>query len=156
MKKKIIIDSDAYVKEEVREPINRNQPLVNNKIYEWLIYMVGYSLILIIVSLLSSSLYINLKYFGLYAFFAAVLIYCLNKTIKPILNFFTFPVNMLTLGLFYPVVNIIILKITSLLLGKNIFSIKGFIGPFFVVIIISFLDILMDGFIKGRKKWAKH
>ena len=43
MKKKIIIDSDAYVKEEVREPINRNQPLVNNKIYEWLIYMVGYS-----------------------------------------------------------------------------------------------------------------
>ena len=152
MNKKIVIDSDAYVKEEVREPIKKRQPLVNNKLYEWLIYMVGYALILIVVSLLSSSLYINLDYFGVYALLAAMIIYFLNKTIKPILNYITFPINILSLGLFYPVINIIILKLTSIILGKNIFSIKGFIGPFFVVIIISFLDIIMDGFIKGRKK----
>ena len=154
MKKKIIIDSSAEIKEEKKEPIKNNPKLINNKLLEWFIYMIGYAVVLIIVSLLSPSLYINLSYGGIYALLASMIIYLLNKTIKPILNILTLPITILTLGLLYPIVNIIILKLTSILLGTNNFSIRGFIGPFFVVIIIFLLDIFMDGlikpFIKGK------
>lgn len=152
MKKKIIIDSTAEVTEIKKEPINKNKPLINNKFIEWLIYMIGYAIILVIVSLLSPSLYINLSNGGLYALIASMIIYLLSKVIKPILNYLTLPINILTMGLSYPIVNVIILRITSIILGKNIFSIRGFIGPFFVVIIISILDIAMDGLIKPLVK----
>jgi putative membrane protein len=147
MKKTIIIDSEAVVKEEKKEPI-KTTSLIDNKLLEWLIYMIGYAFVLIIVSLLSSSLYIDLSYCGIYALLAAMIIYVLSKTIKPLLHLLMLPITILTMGLFYPVVNIIVLKLTSLLLGANHFNIKGFIGPFFVVIIITILNIFMDGFLK--------
>lgn len=146
MKKKLIIEGESIeVKEEVIK--NNKVNLVNNKFIEWIIYMIGYSLVLVLVSLLFNSFYINLKYYGLYAFLGAIIIYALNKTIKPFLNYLTLPITILSMGLSYPLVNLIILRITSLLLGKENFYISGFIAPFFVVIIISFLNILMEGLI---------
>lgn len=146
MKKKIIIEGESIeVKEEVIK--NNKVNLVNNKFIEWIIYMIGYSLVLVLVSLLFDSFYINLKYYGLYAFLASIIIYALNKTIKPFLNYLTLPITILSMGLSYPLVNLIILRITSLLLGKENFYISGFIAPFFVVMMISFLNILMEGLI---------
>lgn len=146
MGKKIIIDSEEVeVKNVSSKTVNNN--LIKNGFYEWFIYMFFYSLVLIIVSLMFNSFYINLDYFGIYAFIASVIIYILNKTIKPILKFLTLPINILTMGLTYPIVNVIILEITSLIIGSSNFRITGFFAPFIIVIFISLLNIIMEGLI---------
>lgn len=150
MKKKIVIDSpdSAQVKKVTRNVHKDNyHKLVNNGFVEWLIYMAGYAIVLITVSALFRSFKINMSHFGLYAFLAAIIIYILNQTIKPILNYLTLPITLLSWGLFYPLSNVIILYLTSFILGPSNFSIKGFIAPFIIAIFISFLNILMEGFI---------
>ena len=146
MKKKIIIESaDSCKIKEVKR--NNYSRLINNKFVEWIIYMIGYAIVLITVSLLFKSFEINNEHFGLYALLAAIIIYILNQTIKPILNYITLPLTVLSWGLLYPISNVIILYITSFILGKENFYITGFIAPFFIAIIISFLNILMEGLV---------
>ena len=130
--------------------------LINNKFVEWLIYMIGYAIVLVTVSVMFKSLEINNQYYGLYALLAAIIIYILNQTIKPVLTYITLPLTVISWGLFYPIINVIILYITSFILGEN-FQITGFIAPFFIAILISFLNILMEGLIikpitKKRRK----
>lgn len=138
MKKLIVIEDITNNDKRVR--------LVNNKFFEWLLYMVGYAIVLIVVSLIfDKTIHINREYYGLYAFFAAIIIYVLNQTIKPILFYLTLPFTALTLGLFYPLINVFILNITSFILGDN-FYIGGFLS-FVVAITISILNIFMEGMI---------
>ena len=107
--------------------------------------------------LLFKSFEINNQYFGFYASLASIIIYILNQTIKPVLTFITLPITVLSMGLFYPIVNVLILYITSFILGKDNFQITGFLAPFFIAIVISLLNIIMEGLVlkpitKGRKK----
>ena len=79
-----------------------------------------------------------------------------NKTIKPIIVRFTIPITALTLGIFYPFVNVIILKIVDLLLFSH-FEINGIWFACLAAILISVLNIIMDNkiikpVIKGGKK----
>ena len=90
--------------------------------------------------------YINLSYCGGYAFLASIIIYVLNQTIKPILVYITLPITALTMGLFYPIINVFILYLTSFLLGSN-FQIEGIVLPFLIAIIISVLNMFMEGMI---------
>ena len=137
MKKKIVIEAETN---EIKE--NKKNGI--NKIIEWLIYMIGYALVLIIVSILfKNSLVINNRYYGLYALLASIIIYILNKTIKPVLVYLTLPITALTLGLFYPVINVLILYITSFILGSN-FQVHGIIIPFVIAILISLLNIFVE------------
>ena len=150
MKKNIIIESTEVVevKEEKRNTYKDNyHKLINNNIVEWLIYMIGYAIVLIIVSSLFESFEVNTSHFGIYALLASIIINILNHTIKPILNFLTLPLTIVSLGLLYPITNVLILYITSFILGKNNFYIDGFIAPLIIAVIISFLNILMEGFI---------
>lgn len=163
MKKKIIVDSEtneevkAEIKEVKRNNVKNNyKKLINNRFIEWLIYMIGYAIVLITVSVLFPSFEINNEKFGLYALLGAIIIYILNQTIKPILTYVTLPLTVLSWGLFYPIVNVIILYITSFILGKSNFSITGIIGPFFIAIIISFLNILMEGLVLKPITKRKH
>lgn len=149
MKKKIVIDAtdDAEVKKVERNVHKDNyKRLINNGYIEWLIYMIGYAIVLLIVSKLFRSLYINTEHFGVYALLGAIIIYVLNETIKPLLKYITLPLTILSWGLLYPLSNVIILYITSLILGKN-FTITGFIPAFIVAIFISFLNVLMEGLV---------
>ena len=85
-----------------------------NKFIEWLIYMVGYSLVLVTVSIIfKNTLYIDNSYFGIWSLIANIIIYILNKTIKPLIVWLTIPITALTLGLFYPFINVLILNIVS-------------------------------------------
>lgn len=142
MGKRIII-------EEIRSE-RRNghfKRLVNNKLFEWLLYMIGYAIVLIAVScMFNKAFYINNEYYGLYALLAAVIIYILNQTIKPILFYITLPITALTFGLFYPLLNVLVLYITSFILGNN-FQVSGVILPFIIAIIISILNMFMEGMI---------
>lgn len=133
--------------------------LVHNKFFEWLLYMIGYAIVLITVSVMfSKTFYINNQYCGVYALVAAVIIYLLNQTVKPILFYITLPITALTFGLFYPILNVLILYITSFILGSN-FQIKGFILPFVIAILISVLNMFMEGMIikpiiyKGKDRY---
>ena len=121
--------------------------LINNRFIEWLIYMLGYAIVLITVSVLFSSFEINNKYFGLYSLLASIIIYILNQTIKPVLTFITLPLTVLSWGLLYPISNVIILYITSFTLGKDNFNISGIFAPFIIAIVISLLNILMEGLV---------
>ena len=128
-----------------------------NKYLDWFIHMVGYTLVLITVSLIfNDTVYIDNSYFGLWGLIAVIIIFILNKTIKPMLVWMTLPLTALTLGLFYPLINILILKITDFILGNH-FQIKGTVIVFIVSIVISIMNAIMDNLIidnllKRRKK----
>jgi len=124
---------------------------------DWFIHIVGYTLVLITVSVIfPNTVKLDNQFFGLWGLLAVIIIYILNRTVKPVLVWFTLPLTALTLGLFYPIVNVFVLKLTSLLLfGK--FKIEGILMVFVVSIIISIMNAIMDNiiidtFLKRRKK----
>lgn len=121
------------------------------KFLDWLLKIIGYALILIITSLLfDNTLYIDKEYFGLWALLASVIIFLLNKTVKPILFRLTIPITGLTLGLFYPFINLIVLKLVDLILYPH-FQIHGILYALFASILISVLNIIMDHFLDKLK-----
>ena len=122
---------------------NKNIEYRLNLFIEWLIYMVGYALVLVITSNLFRPLYVENFIYG---FIASVLIYVLNKTIKPFLVTISLPLIGMSLGLFYFVINIIILLIVDVILGSH-FYLTGFISPFVVSIFISISNVIMENFI---------
>ena len=127
--------------------------LFTSSIIEFLLGIIMYALILLIANNTFQNFYVESF---IWALIAALVISLLNSTIKPILILFTLPVTISTLGIFYPVVNMIILKITGLLLGSH-FEIKGFWVPFFIAVFISILRIVFDNFLikpimKGIRK----
>lgn len=128
-----------------------------NKYLDWLIHMLGYTLVLIAVSVMfRKTVYIDNSYFGLWGLIAVLIIFALNRTVKPILVWMTLPLTALTLGLFYPLINVLVLKITDFILGIH-FDINGVIMTFIVSIIISIMNAIMDNLIidtliKGKRK----
>lgn len=114
-----------------------------NLFLEWLIYMFGYAIVLLIASNLFRSLYVENF---LYGFIGAVLIFVFNKTVKPILVTLSLPLIGLSLGLFYFAINVIILWLVSLVLGSH-FYLTGFFSPFIVSIFISIMNVLVESLI---------
>ncbi len=114
-----------------------------NLFLEWLIYMVCYAIVLLLASNLFRSLYVENF---LYGFLAAVIIYILNKTIKPILVTISLPLIGMSLGLFYFVINVFILLIVNLILGKH-FYMTGILSPVIVAIFISVINVLSENLI---------
>ena len=124
----------------------QEEELIQNKVVNFIISLICYALVLILVSLLFNNFYISNKYYGLYALIAALIMTILIKTIKPILILITFPITVITMGLFYPVINVVLLYMTSYIMGNN-FTINGFFTAFLASILISIFNIFMDGLI---------
>jgi len=122
----------------------------NKKYYallDWLLHMIAYGLILISVSVLfRNTIYIDNAYFGLWGFSAAIIIYILNKTIKPFLVWLTIPITGLTLGLFYPFINVLILKMVDWILFSH-FEINGLWMSFLISILISIMNEVVNEYI---------
>lgn len=135
MKKNIIIEENGKVRGLDTKP--------KHPVIEFVVCILCYSLILALVSCLFDSFNLNLDHFGIYAVIASIIIYILELTIKPVLVLLTLPITYLSYGLFYPIVNVLILYITSLFMG-DAFVIKGFWGPFMASIVISILKITLD------------
>lgn len=118
-----------------------------NSVLEWTIYIIGYSLILATVALIfKNTIIIDNSYYGLWAIIASVVIYILNKTIKPIIVKLTIPITALTLGIFYPFINVLILKIVDFILGNH-FKLNGIFIAFIAAILISVMNMIMDYFV---------
>ncbi len=113
-------------------------------LFEWLLHMIAYGLILITVSVLfPKTIYIDNSYFGLWGLLAAVIIYALNKTVKPFLVWLTIPITGLTLGLFYPFINVIILNMVDWILDSH-FEIQGLLMSFLVAVLISIMNEIVN------------
>ena len=114
-----------------------------NKILDFIITVLVYDLVLILVSNITNTLVIDSSYYGLYSLLGAIIICILNKTIKPILFKLTIPITGVTMGLFYPCLNILILKITDWILLCH-FETHGIITLFLTSILISIINLIID------------
>lgn len=101
-------------------------------------------LVNMIVIIMATKVFKNISVDSVfYTFLVSILLMVFNKCIKPILNIIMLPINIYTLGITYPFVNVVILKIISLLLGSH-FILKGWFSAFFISIFISVMTILID------------
>ena len=126
--------------------INNNNKSNDNYIISLLVEMFVYAIVLFI----ASNLFKNFEITNfLYCFIAAIILSALNATIKPFLVFITLPLSIITFGIAYPIVNMIILKVCDLLMGAS-FVIHGFFSLFFISIFISLLKILLDKILLGK------
>lgn len=118
-----------------------------NRFIDWLLYMAGYTLVFIIVTSFFDSIYIDNKHLIIWSAIIVLTTYILNKTIKPILITLTIPITGITLGLFYPCINLFILKLTDWILGNH-FELKNIYIALFAAILLSITNFIMEEIIK--------
>jgi putative membrane protein len=83
------------------------------------------------------------------ALVVAALVYgFLNALLKPILVLLTLPLTVMTLGLFYLVLNAILFALASVLVPG--FVVTGFVPAFFGAIIMSLLSMVL-GWLSGTR-----
>ena len=114
-----------------------------NKFIDWLLYMVGYTIVVTLVDQIFNSFDVENIWYG---FIAVLLIYILNKTIKPLIVRLTIPITALTFGLFYPFINLFILKLVDFILGSH-FQIYGIWSGILIAVVISIMNYIMEEFI---------
>ena len=81
------------------------------------------------------------------ALIAALLLGIVNTIIRPILVILTFPLTLLTFGLFLLVINGLMLWLVSALLSG--FQVNGFWGALFGSILISIVSWVLSKFLPG-------
>ena len=79
------------------------------------------------------------------AFLAAVLLALVNAVIRPILILLTFPLTLITLGLFLLFINGFCLILVSKLIPK--FQIKGCLTSAVAAILISLLNVILEALV---------
>ena len=104
-----------------------------------------------IVHLLVSSvllLFIGRVVNGIYfrslgaALLAALVLGIVNAIIRPLLVILTFPITLVTLGLFLLVINALMLKLTAALVPN--FQINGFLPALIGALLLSVLNLLLS------------
>lgn len=109
-------------------------------VYQFIVGILVYALVLMIANSLFKGIYVE-NFF--YAIIAALILSFLNATIKPALVFLAIPITILTYGIAYPIVNVIILNICDIIMG-DAFTVTGLFSTFVIAIFISVLKIILD------------
>lgn len=81
------------------------------------------------------------------ALVAALAIAVVNVTIGVVLRVITFPLTIVTLGIFWLVLNAILLQIAAALVKG--FEVKSFLSAFFGAIVLSLVNSLLRGLVIG-------
>lgn len=123
--------------------IDKNNRARINKIIEWFIYMIGYTISFILISLIFGSFQINDEHIIIYSFLAVVIIYFLNKTIRPIILKLTMPLMGITVGLFYFVINAGILKVVDIIMGNKL-DFTGVWQLFIIAILLAATNAIIE------------
>jgi putative membrane protein len=84
------------------------------------------------------------------ALLAAVVIGLVNSTLGSLLKLLTFPLAILTLGIFWLVINALMLKFAALLVPG--FVVVGFWPAFWGGIILSFLNMIVHALVKKPRE----
>lgn len=119
-----------------------------NRLVDWILYMVGYTIVFILVTSLFPTIHIDKNHLILWSFLIVLIIYILNKTVKPILVTLTIPITGITLGLFYPCINVFILKLVDWLLQSH-FEIENIYIALLAAILLSTTNFIMEEIIKS-------
>ena len=113
-----------------------------NKFIDWILHMIGYTIVFVFITSFFKSFYIDSDHLLFWSAIIVLTIYVLNKTIKPILVTLTIPITGMTLGLFYPCINVFILKLVDWLLGPH-FEIENLLIALLVAVLLSITNFLM-------------
>jgi putative membrane protein len=81
------------------------------------------------------------------ALIAALVIGFINATVGLLLKILTFPLTLVTLGLFWFVINALMLELASALLSPG-FQVRGFLAAFIGAIVLSLVNMML--------KWLVH
>ncbi len=81
------------------------------------------------------------------ALVAALVLGVLNATVRPILGFLSFPITILTLGLFALVLNALMIMLMSAVVG-GVRLHNGFWGALIASIVLSILTAILSAIIK--------
>jgi putative membrane protein len=112
----------------------------------WLLHWIVNAVVLLVVSHFVSGFQIS--GFGS-ALFAVIIIGIVNATLGLFLKFVTFPLSILTLGLFVFVIDAIVLWFSSKLVPG--FSVTGFRPAFIAALILALIQMLL-GFFTSEKR----
>lgn len=123
------------------------------KLIEWIIYMILSTLVFILISNCFKTIYINTDHIIIFGFLISIVIYIINKTIKPAIITITMPLIGMTAGLFYPFINLFILYLADWIFKSN-FQIKNFWIGLFFAILLSIANLITTGIMKELKKKA--
>ena len=107
----------------------------------WLLHWIVNAFVLLLISRIVPGF--NVRSFGS-AMFAAVIIAIVNATLGLFLKVVTFPLSILTLGLFVFVIDALVLMFSSKLVPG--FSVDGFRPAFIAALIMAIIQMLL-GFI---------
>ena len=83
------------------------------------------------------------------ALIAALAIGLINATIGAVLKILTFPLTLLTLGLFWFVINALMLKLASAVVPG--FQVRGFFAAFVGAIVLSLVNLLLKAVLMPRQ-----
>ena len=118
-----------------------------NYFFDWLFHIIAYTIVFILITTLFKTIYVDSNNQILWSSIIVIVLYILNKTIKPVLVTLTIPITGITLGLFYPCINVLILKLTDWLLGKH-FEITSILSALIFAILLSISTFIVNEVIK--------
>ena len=84
------------------------------------------------------------------ALIAAAVIGLINATIGAVLKILTFPLTLITLGVFWFVINALMLELASALLSPG-FQVNGFLAAFVGAIVLSLVNMLLKALVMPGK-----
>ena len=84
------------------------------------------------------------------ALIAALAIGFINATIGALLKIITFPLTLVTLGLFWFVINALMLELASAVVPG--FQVRGFFAAFFGAIVLSLVNLLLKAMVMPPKE----
>lgn len=86
---------------------------------------------------------VSIKGYGS-AIIVALVIGLLNAIVKPVLSFISFPITVLTLGLFSLVITAIIILLASAIMGDS-FHVDGFLYALIFGVVLAIVNSLIGG-----------
>lgn len=86
-----------------------------------------------------------------YLLISSLIFTLLNAFVKPILFVLTLPLTIITLGLFYPIVNVIILNIVDFFMGSG-FIITGIFSAILVSIVVAIVNYAVTNLFVSKKR----
>ena len=114
-----------------------------SEIIETVLYLVAYTITFFIVENLFKSFVICQDNKILWSLIAVMIIYVFNKVVRPLLVTITIPLTGITFGLFYIVINVLILKVTDWLLGPKLDFTNIWI-LFFIAIVLGLFRFIIE------------
>lgn len=85
-----------------------------------------------------------------YALLAALVLGFINSLLRPVLTFLTFPITVLSLGIFYLVLNGLLFWLASALLPG--FEVEGFFSAVFGAILYGFIAWALSALVPNKEE----